>query len=229
MRSSSGGSTVATARGKKKDDLTPNQDAVASVHGVFGRIIAVSDGLGSRSLSHHGANAAVRAAVKAVRTWSAFPAAPRDLHLLIEAYWRLLVSPQDPAQCAANLALVYVTPKGQVTVAGLGDTTVIIHHADGAKVLSGHEEHHYANETVALGVPHKLSAWYSLQCEGPVMALAATDGVIGDLDEAKLPGLPEVLCGHVRAVRPQQRSRLLRQSLSDLRGVDDKTLALIWS
>lgn len=223
-RSSSAAYSLAGRHGDR-----PNQDAYLRLQGKFGHLVAVSDGMGSRRESARGARAAVEAAGQAVRLWSKADAAADDLTFLIEALWRLLIAPSRGGDCAANVALVFMDRAGQSTALALGDASVIVSHAGGVEILSGKRDGDFANETLALGVPHRLSDWVIWQGNCPLEAIAATDGVMGELLEERLAELPAALCRQVRPLSAQARPGALRRSLRQLRNTDDKTLALIWS
>ena len=223
-RSSSAACSLAGGQGDR-----PNQDACLRLQGKSGHLVAVSDGLGSRRASARGARAAVEAAAQAVRLWSRADASAGDLTFLIEALWRLLIAPGHGGDCAANVALAFIDRAGRSTALVLGDASVIISHGGGVEILSGKRDGDFANETLALGVPHRLSDWVIWQGNGPLEAIAATDGVTGELLEERLGELPAALCRQIRPLSPQARPGALRRSLRQLRNTDDKTLALIWS
>jgi Protein phosphatase 2C len=83
-----------------------NQDACLCSKGQYGRLIVVSDGLGSRPRADHGSKNACLAARDAVRYWSANPLSPPErLAPLIQALWRARIAPHPPEDCATTCIL----------------------------------------------------------------------------------------------------------------------------
>lgn len=208
----------------------PNQDSGRAWRTRTGGMIAVADGLGSRLHAAAGARAAVTAAYRAVQAWRRHPqAGERELVLLIEAYWRLLVSPVVPDACASTAAFV-AHFGGKVIVGSLGDSLVVALTADEVITLSAPKEK-YLNETLALGTAHKLSDWQvRITNSSSCLALAATDGLSSDLDSAKHREFLQALGAQTQNLSAADTRRVLRRTLTDgPRNGDDKTLALMWS
>lgn len=208
----------------------PNQDAGRAWRLRAGGMIAVADGLGSRPHAAVGSRAAVLAAYRAVQAWRRHPhAGERELVLLIEAYWRLLVSPALPDACASTAAFV-AHLGGRVIVGALGDALVVAQTADELITLAAPREH-YLNETRSLGTAHRLSDWQVRVAASPsCVALAATDGVASDLNPATHHAFLQTLRDHARPLTAAGTRRLLRQTLAQgPRNGDDKTLAVLWS
>jgi Protein phosphatase 2C len=208
----------------------PNQDAGRAWRTKSGGMIAVADGLGSRPHAALGARAAVTATYRAVQAWRRHPqAGERELVLLIEAYWRLLVSPVVPDACASTAAFV-AHFGGRVILGSLGDSLVMACTADEVISLAAPKEK-YLNETLALGTAHKLADWQvRITSSSTCLALAATDGLSSDLDSAKHLDFLRTLGDQTHHLPASETRRVLRRMLDDgPRNGDDKTLALMWS
>lgn len=211
----------------------PNEDACLARCEGFGGLVAVSDGLGSRTLSRHGSQAAVMAALHAARAWAKYPSAsPRELILLVEAYWRLLIAPHKPDDCAATLIFAVADRYGSLTVCSLGDGTALVEAAGSLVRLGQRPEAAFANETIALGLPHKAVSWqvHTGQAAGSTVVLA-TDGVADDLNPAKLNGLPRVLRRQLQPLGAPEQKRVLKEALRSWpipRHGDDKSIGLLW-
>lgn len=207
----------------------PNQDAGKVWRTRRGGMIAVADGLGSRPQAHLGARAAVLAAYRAVQAWQRQPAAgERELLLLIEAYWRLLVSPAVPDECASTLG--FVAHFGEKLVMGsLGDALIVVQAQDEWITLDAPQN--YLNQTLSLGTAHKLSDWQVRVAEAPSsLAMVATDGLGSDLDPAQVQAFLLNLRDKTRGLSSPEARKVLREVLArGPRNNDDKTLALMWS
>lgn len=216
-----------------------NQDAWTSglfrtEDGTQVQFLAVCDGLGSRLQSREGARAAVRAARLAVRHWgTARQASPGQLIRLIELLWRLEVSPHDPQACATTCLVAAVQTRSglsRVTVATLGDG-LAAYRENGVVTTVGGRGDGYANQTVALGIPHHMDAWATQiwETEDSFSLILATDGVADDLQPAALPTFLDWLDG-VGQRAPRARGPTLRRALErwPVPGhSDDKTIAVL--
>jgi serine/threonine protein phosphatase PrpC len=212
----------------------PNEDALLMRAGHFGTLMAVADGLGSKPRAQEGSRAAVKAALEAVKAWGKSPqAGVTELLVLIEAYWRLLIAPSPVSECATTLLLAYLSPQGVLTLCMLGDGLALIDMNGRVIQLTARDPANFSNQTVGLGVPHKLSEWRSQQhqMDGAWTVLLATDGVSEDLDSEVLGDLPAHLVATYGATAPSRRTRRLAAELRQWRTAhhtDDKTLALMW-
>lgn len=208
----------------------PNQDAGRVWRSASGVMVAVADGLGSRPLSHRGARAAVQAAYRAVQAWRKQPGAgQRELVLLIEAYWRLLIAPGTPDDVATTLAFAACF-NGQVILGTLGDGLVAASTEEGLITLTA-PEGDFLNQTLALGTAHKLSDWQvRVLSERRCLALVSTDGFASDLRPEARAEFLRVLSKGLNDLSPTERRVRLRNILTEgPQNGDDRTLGLIWS
>lgn len=203
----------------------PSQDRV-----YFGRIrgasvLVVCDGMGSRPLAGKGAEAAVRAAKQAVRQWVSIHHPPvGHLVRLIELLWRLQVLPLKAEDCATTCCVVVLQDDMHVTVASLGDATVVYHDTQERFVLTRPPED-YANHTHALGVAHHMDCWHtrSFQAAGPFSLMVMTDGIADDIKPGSHFDLLEDLSPWCQ-VSPQKRWHQLKGLLASSGGSDDQSL-----
>ena len=213
----------------------PNQDAWIRVEGAFGHLIGVCDGMGSRPASDIGARAACRALRQAIRCWPGITscADPRFFVRLVEIIWRLELAPYPPAQCATTCLFVLREPDGHLLLGGLGDGMILVREGDGSiATLGEHGLDNFGNETLALGVPHRMDDWW-IETKPPGlgrMVVLATDGIADDLDPSKLHLFTDWLARDIGCLSPKLRWRRLCRELRNWpvpHHVDDKTVAVL--
>ncbi|WP_295404538.1 protein phosphatase 2C domain-containing protein [uncultured Thiocystis sp.] len=213
----------------------PNQDAWLKVQGRFGSLAVVCDGLGSRSASSLGANGACQAVRQAVTRWpgAATGAAPADLIRLVEVLWRFILSSHHADDCATTCQFALRETNGTLVIAGLGDGALLIReNSDGVKCYGGRSGADFANETLALGIPHKLRDWWVevLPPHPHRSVVIASDGVADDLRPDRLDGFIGWLTEEMAPLPAHQRWRRLQTELRHWpvpHHTDDKTLAVM--
>ncbi|MCP4696900.1 MAG: protein phosphatase 2C domain-containing protein [Gammaproteobacteria bacterium] len=213
----------------------PNQDAWLNGAKRAGHFAVVCDGMGSRPQARHGARAACRAVRRALGLWGQAKQADLDaLPRLINVLWKLEISPFPPEECATTCLFALLTPDGDLLTGGLGDGLAALKTGKGITVLTERESEAFANQTLALGCPHRLEDWvlhrFSLARE-PFELLLATDGIADDLQIERLDDFIAWLVSEFKTLPASQRWRSLRRELNHWptpRHLDDKTLALLW-
>ena len=214
-----------------------NQDAWVRSSGPFGHLIGVCDGMGSRSASDVGARAACRALRRAARLWpgrsSGAPLSPTLLIRLVEILWRLELRSRLPAECASTCLVALREPDGHLLLAGLGDGLAIVRKADGeVATFGGRSEDAFGDETLALGVPHRIVDWW-VATEPPGRGRAVvlvTDGIADDLASDRLRPFTDWLADDIGRLVPAARWRRLCRELRAWpvpRHLDDKTVAVL--
>lgn len=226
----------ASVRGPRNEQAgRNNQDAWLCARGSAGHLIVVCDGLGSRVSSEVGARAACVAVRRAVSLWPgvASGADPQLLARLVEVIWRLVLAPRKAEECATTCMFALREPGGHLLIAGLGDGLALLRRADGTLLTrTGRREDDFANETCALGTPHRPSDWWVMidpPASGRTVVLA-TDGVSDDLDPTRLDAFAQWLAAEVGSLSGSARGRRLRRELQRWpvpHHVDDKTVAVM--
>ena len=213
----------------------PNQDAWLKAEGGFGALAVVCDGLGSRAASALGAQRACRAVRRAATQWPGVAAGadPDDLIRLVEVLWRLSLPPLAAPDCATTCQFVLRQPDGNLILAGLGDGVLLVRDTmAGVRSYGGRTTGEFVNETLALGLPHRLRDWWieTLPPQPRRTVVIASDGVADDLRTDRLEAFVGWLAEDV-APLPAHR-RWLRLS-AELRRwpvphhTDDKTLVVM--
>jgi hypothetical protein len=217
-------------------DKMPNQDAWMGFANHRWALIVVCDGLGSREHSGEGAKAACLATRDAVKIW----ARSRDdrvenLLRLIKQLWEIRIAPGGINEYATTCVFAAALPNQGLLISGLGDGIAIVtqpgHPTDVIVERSGD----FANQTGALGTPHKLDDWrYKLYGHPPAgtSVVLATDGVADDLRPDRLAELPTWMINTYGAMPRLKRHLALRRALvhwSTAGHQDDKTIAVLYS
>lgn len=212
----------------------PNQDAWLTARGRYGAVVVVSDGLGSRTNSAFGAKQACRTVRQALAHWPglAHGGNPKDLVRLLESLWRLNLGEQHAEDCAATCRFALREPNGQVLLAALGDGMTLIEEQGELTQLGRERGDAFVNETVALGVPHRLQDWYinTLPPHPNRVAVLTSDGVADDLQPEKLAGFAQWLCDEIAPLAREKRRRRLQRELNQWpvpHHTDDKTVAVL--
>ena len=213
----------------------PNQDAWLAAQGSFGSLTVVCDGLGSRPDAAVGARIACVAVRRAVARWpGAWTGAdPVDLIRLIEALWRLGVRPQEPDACASTCRFALLETTGTLVTADLGDGVTLLRGSSGDVAVHGQRDTEgFGNETLALGVRHRLGDWRIavLPPQPGRCVVLATDGIADDLRLDALEGFVRWLAEEIAPLPPRRRGACLRKELHCWpvpHHTDDKTLAVM--
>ena len=210
----------------------PNQDAVATHQSSKGWLVVVSDGMGSRPLSHFGSRAVCNAARSMIGEKS-FDDTDEALTQYLEQAWRACLARWRvlPDQAVATCLLAWGMADGRFRLLQLGDGLII----GQPKPLTGlvtRDPAGFGNETTGLGLAVGLADWHCerghLQAPGDGLVLM-TDGISDDLEHTD---------GFVSATIGDLRRRSIRSAKATLtRGLrawpvpghtDDKSIALVY-
>ncbi len=213
----------------------PNQDAWLKSAGAFGALAVVCDGLGSRSASALGAQRACRSVRRAVAQWPgvAVGSDPDDLIRLVEVLWRLSQPSLMAADYATTCQFVLREPDGRLILAGLGDGALMVRDAMvGVRSYGGRAAGGFGNETLALGLPHRLRDWWIevLPPQPGRVVVLASDGVADDLRPDRIEAFIDWLTVDVAPLSAHQRWLWLCAELRRWpvpRHTDDKTLVVM--
>jgi serine/threonine protein phosphatase PrpC len=210
----------------------PNQDAWRSFHRVWGDGIVISDGLGSKPLSHFGSDAACLAAKYAAYACRDDAGIDPDfLFKYIGTLWLSMVAPLEPRDCAATCLFAFRLRDDVLHVGMLGDGLAAVVRSDGSMVsLSEDKSQSFSNMTAALSPKVSPRDWryLSLPAQECVAVLLCTDGVSDDLDE-----VDGFVTGLVEAYRPlaatsaTRHVRAMLESWPTPQHSDDKTIACL--
>ena len=167
----------------------PNQDAYYLELESNPILITLSDGLGSKSLSHLGAQAVTRAVQRlAQHSVNGSVVQPLSLIELFYNFWLEELNGVDIEQCRCT-ALFAIVWQEQTLIAQLGDgdCCIVTSSQDGnekkVRFLTEKNDDLFANQTYSLGQELQASQWQF--CLQPTVELDAcflvTDGIADDL------------------------------------------------
>lgn len=196
--------------------------------------IAIADGMGSKSESRTGAQAAKNCALKAAKRWTEHPSVGTDwLIRWLEAEWRYSLGTHDPKKCCTTCWFIVSAPGLGILVMGLGDGLALLAEEDGTlECVLGRNPENFANETVALGAPHMAGDWNVRLFPDNGRnrtAILATDGVADDLLDDKLNTFVAWIRSTGDLKNPGQYLRRELERWPVKAHSDDKTIAaMLW-
>ena len=208
-----------------------NQDSYLSKSYKDGYIMVVSDGMGSKSLSHVGSKCICESVYDVVSNY-AFDLdviSFKDIIYACHEEWKKRLSDYDIKQCYATL-LVVVIRKNKINAARVGDGFLTIFTDRKITCLYDKKENYFANETDCLKEDFDREKIEIVEIEyldfkGP---LSCTDGVeIGTMQEDDLTNFTREFVDEYSNKEQDQIIAEIESWLKDWPGMDDKTLAFV--
>ena len=213
----------------------PNQDFWMARRYKWGNVVVVSDGLGSKVHSDHGARAACLAVFDAARSYRHNPDAHIvDVLRLIHANWLIKIAPFSPSDCAATCLFV-IEDKDMITLGSLGDGMIAAlgktkdHHL----IISDNKQGSFSNYTRCLQAEFHPDHWQISKIESMAYhgVVLCSDGISDDLlAERQMPFVQELYSTYAD-MTPAVRTRDLKRWLTEwpVPGhSDDKTIACLF-
>jgi len=169
---------------RHKRESLPNQDAWKSKSGSWGNVLVVSDGLGSKTLSHIGSKAACYAVIEAARYFAAHCAAPIEtIPPLIHSLWRINLGSYDVRECCAT-CLFAMQISDRVILGRLGDGLIAaLGDQETPVFMTDEKEDSFSNITDCLSENFHLKLWELKEISASLYPhiMLCTDGVSEDL------------------------------------------------
>ena len=208
-----------------------NQDAWQCYADHRVAAVAVSDGLGSKTLSQYGSAALCESVMHFIQTSDLTDMNCNQICEAVYQGWCALLQKENmsPDDCCAT-ALFCLVYEDEVLLFQLGDGMAGVLMQNGAAVLLDDKSEHYINETDCLCSEFDISLWkyrrFSL--ENFCGALLCTDGIgiAPDTEE----GFKHFTEDFIRGYYDMESSEIIediRGWLADWSGTDDKTIAFI--
>ena len=208
-----------------------NQDSFLCKPYKDGYIMVVSDGMGSKSLSHLGSKCICECVYDVVSNY-AFDLdviSFKDIIYACHEEWKKRLSDFDIKQCYATL-LVAVIRKKTIKAARLGDGFLAI-YADGkVTCLYDKKENYFANETDCLkeNLDREKIEIVKIEYSKYQGAVSCTDGVeIGTMQEKDIIGFTQEFVDEYSNKEKEDVIEEIESWLEDWTGMDDKTLVFV--
>ena len=208
-----------------------NQDSYLSKPYKDGHIMVVSDGMGSKSLSHIGSKCVCESVYDVV---SNYPfgldvISFKDIIYACYEEWKKRLSDYDIKQCYATL-LVVVIRKNNIKAARLGDGFLTIFTDRKVTCLYDKKENYFANETDCLReeLDREKIEIVEIEYSDFKGALSCTEGIeIGTMQEEDLTNFTRELVDEYSNKEQDEVITEIESWLKDWPGIDDKTLAFV--
>ena len=208
-----------------------NQDYFISKPYKDGHIIVVSDGIGSKSLSHLGSKYICESVYDVISNY-AFDLSVisfKDIIYMCHEEWKKRLVDYDLKECYATLLIVLIS-ENFIKAARLGDGFLTIYADDKVSFLYDKKENYFANETDCLKEVLdrdniEILEMNYLKFQG---ALVCTDGIeIGRMQEYDLTNFTKEFVDEYSNKSQEEVITEIEPWLVDWPGIDDKTLAFV--
>lgn len=208
-----------------------NQDSFLSKSYKDGYIMVVSDGMGSKSLSHFGSKCICESVYDVVSNYTldldviSF----KDIIYACHEEWKKRLSEYDIKQCYATL-LVAVIREKTIKAARLGDGFLAIYTDGKVTCLYDKKENYFANETDCLkeNLDREKIEIVEMEYSKFQGAVSCTDGVeIGTMQEDDITGFTQEFVDEYSNKGKNEVIEEIESWLKDWPGMDDKTLAFV--
>lgn len=208
-----------------------NQDSYLCKPYKDGYVMVVSDGMGSKSLSHFGSKCICESVYDVVSnyTFDLDVISFKDIIYVCHDEWKKRLSDYEIKQCYATL-LVAVIRKNKISAARLGDGFLAVYTDGKVTCLYDKKENYFANETDCLKEELDREKVEIVEIEYSEFqgAVSCTDGVeIGTMQEEDISNFTREF---VDEYSNQDRDEVIAEIetwLKDWPGMDDKTLAFV--
>lgn len=208
-----------------------NQDSYLCKPYKDGYVMVVSDGMGSKSLSHFGSKCICESVYDVVSnyTFDLDVISFKDIIYVCYDEWKKRLSDYEIKQCYATL-LVAVIRKNKISAARLGDGFLAVYSDGKVTCLYDKKENYFANETDCLKEELDREKVEIVEIEYSEFqgAVSCTDGVeIGTMQEEDISNFTREF---VDEYSNQYRDEVIAEIetwLKDWPGMDDKTLAFV--
>lgn len=208
-----------------------NQDYYLSKAFDNGHIIVVSDGMGSKRLSHYGSKAICESVYDVISEYSAeiddmdF----REMLSLSHEEWKKRVEEYGIINCYATLLVVVVTDN-KIKAARLGDGFLGVYLNEEVICLFDKKEGYFANETDCLRESFEEEKLETVELDYDIFrgAICCTDGI--EIRTMQNEDLQNFTKGFIEEYGQKNETDIktdVENWLKDWPGTDDKTLAFM--
>jgi len=212
----------------------PNQDAWAAFHHSWSDGIIVSDGLGSKTFSEFGSDAACRAVACTVHACRNKTEIDQTfLSDKIKNNWLSFIAPLEPRDCSATCLFAFRFADGLIRTGMIGDGLIGILKIDGTVLsLAEDKTDGFSNLTSALSMKTTSKEWRFLTLQEDLCraVLLCTDGVSDDLTDTEefVRGFIISLTDNLACVSASRNTRKMLENWPTPKHSDDKTIVCLF-
>jgi serine/threonine protein phosphatase PrpC len=205
----------------------PNQDAWKAGTYRWGNVLAVSDGLSSKTHSRIGARAACNAVIETARHFAAHPSAPvKTIPQLIHSLWQMRLETYNVSDCCAT-CLFAIQISDRIILGRIGDGLIAVFGEPESPVFMTEEkDDDDSNITDCLGKNFRPDSWEIRELNASVYSsiMICTDGVSDDLTTRGREIFPRDILGRGKNLEELRRT-LVEWKVQG--HSDDKTIACL--
>ncbi|MDQ7073584.1 MAG: PP2C family serine/threonine-protein phosphatase [Gammaproteobacteria bacterium] len=211
-----------------------NQDSWIARKYIWGNVVVVADGLGSKPHSGVGSKAVCMAVVEASKIYrNNSQEKPNDLLRLVHSIWRINISPFSVSDCATTC--LFALQINELIILGrLGDGMIcVIGNEDkNNRTLSDNKHSSFSNYTDSLRQNFDDNQWeiVTLNAEQCNAILLCTDGISDDLLPEKKQDFCKSFITEFSRQPTKKRNKSIKKMLNNWpvpHHSDDKTIACL--
>ena len=196
-----------------------------------GYVMAVSDGLGSKSDSQYGSKAICESIISVLNRMDLCELKGKKEELIYSVHgeWKSRLSEMDISQCYATMLFCVVTPE-MIIASRLGDGFLAVLCNGKVNVLFDKKDEYFANETDCFYEIFNMDKleYIEMDNEGFEGAIACTDGIgIVPMDEQGYGNFAVDIIGEYKEKNIDDITANIHSWLEDWPGNDDKTIAFL--
>src|SRR5574344_228373 len=167
----------------------PNQDSFIIKKYKNCSVIVVSDGVGSKPLSHIGSKTVCKVVSEVLKDYvnSKREIPIKDVLRLIHAKWLFELAPYPPQDCYATVLFALVT-ENKLILGRLGDGMICCKKADEKILMIDNKDGSFSNISKCIRDKFSFNDWeiQSLDKEGLDFLVLTTDGISDDIQVDRL-------------------------------------------
>lgn len=211
----------------------PNQDSFLLKKYKNGWVAVVSDGVGSKPLSHIGSAAVCRSVCNVMRDYlnSSKSADIKDVLRLVHSRWLFDISPNLADDCCATVLFAVVTAE-KIILGRLGDGMICCRNNHEDTLLLDDKTDSFSNVTKCMRYKFIYDDWYVKEI--PVhdfeYVVLTTDGISDDIPSNMLPSFVKDFVNEYSIEKTGIRTKKVKQMMIDWpvpMHSDDKTIACL--
>lgn len=211
----------------------PNQDSFLIKKYKKGFVAVVSDGVGSKPLSHIGSKAVCKSVCLVMKDYLNYEKEVdiKDALRLIHARWLFEIAPNFAEDCCATVLFAVVSNK-KILLCRLGDGMICCRNNYEDTLMLDDKSDSFSNVTKCMRYKFTYDDWYveEIPLENFEYIALSTDGISDDITEDKLIPFVQKFVKEYSSEKNNIRTKKIKQMLNNWpvpMHSDDKTIACI--